>query len=176
MELAPGVRVLRAADGFNNLGVPMGTDEWVEEELVRMVRAQDKRLKLIVALARHVGSETMSCGRSIGLQSARIMLLLRFRRTLCAANGKSPIWPKINQKLAFCDHPSMQRTTCGGGGRKKKFATNGCHRSPLPTHPGHATPGRSTLAPFSHRRRRRGSSGASTSDRAPTARTGSASD
>ena len=38
----------------------MGTDEWVEEELVRMVRAQDKRLKLIVALARHVGSETMS--------------------------------------------------------------------------------------------------------------------
>ena len=67
MELAPGVRVLRAADGFNNLGVPMGTDEWVEEELVRMVRAQDKRLKLIVALARHVGSETMSSGRSIGL-------------------------------------------------------------------------------------------------------------
>ena len=47
--LAPGVRVLRAADGFNNLGVPMGTDEWVEAELVRMVRAQDKRLKLIVA-------------------------------------------------------------------------------------------------------------------------------
>ena len=72
MELAPGVRVLRAADGFNNLSVPMGTDEWVEAELVRMVREQDKRLKLIVALARHVGSETMSCGRSVGLQSARL--------------------------------------------------------------------------------------------------------
>ena len=52
----------------------MGTDEWVEAELVRMVRAQDKRLKLIVALARHVGLETTSCGRSIGLQSARLML------------------------------------------------------------------------------------------------------
>ena len=67
MELAPGVRVLRAAEGFNNLGVPMGKDAWVQAELVRMVRGQDARLKLIVALARHVGPEATSCGRSIGL-------------------------------------------------------------------------------------------------------------
>ena len=68
------MRVLRAAEGFNNLGVPMGKDAWVQAELVRMVRGQDARLKLIVALARHVGPEATSCGRSIGLQSARLML------------------------------------------------------------------------------------------------------
>ena len=45
--------MLRAAEGFNNLGVPMGKDAWVQAELVRMVRGQDARLKLIVALARH---------------------------------------------------------------------------------------------------------------------------
>ena len=44
VELAPGVRVLRAAEGFNNLGVPMGKDAWVQAELVRMVRGQDARL------------------------------------------------------------------------------------------------------------------------------------
>ena len=52
----------------------MGKDAWVQAELVRMVRGQDARLKLIVALARHVGPEATSCGRSIGLQSARLML------------------------------------------------------------------------------------------------------
>lgn len=39
-----------------------------------MVRAQDERLKLVVALAKHVGSGAMSCGRPTGLQSARPML------------------------------------------------------------------------------------------------------
>ena len=43
-------------------------------ELVRMVRAQDERLKLAVALAKHVGSGAMSCGRPTGMQSARPML------------------------------------------------------------------------------------------------------
>ena len=35
VELAPGVRVLRAAEGFNNLGVPMGKDAGVQAELVQ---------------------------------------------------------------------------------------------------------------------------------------------
>ena len=62
----------------------MGKDAWVQAELVRMVRGQDARLKLIVALARHVGPAT----QMVVAIGADISLIKFFNMAMPFFNGQ----------------------------------------------------------------------------------------
>ena len=54
-----------------NLGIPVGTDEYVKAEGQRTIERHDERLQRIITMAENAGTETKSCGRKIGIQCAR---------------------------------------------------------------------------------------------------------
>ena len=44
VELAPGVSVTQALNGFTALGVPIGQDTWVTQEAVKTIESHEARL------------------------------------------------------------------------------------------------------------------------------------
>ena len=57
-----------------NLGIPLGTEAYVQRKVCDSVRGHDERLRCLVALAQHTGSATRAGGRNIGRMCARIGL------------------------------------------------------------------------------------------------------
>ena len=74
VELAPGVFAMRPVDGLVNLGIPLGTEAYVQRKVCESIRSHDERLRCLVALAQHTGSATRAGGRNIGRMCARIGL------------------------------------------------------------------------------------------------------
>ena len=84
VELLPGVCVLRSAAGtptmdgkcgIINLGVPMGTDAYVEDKLSDQIRTHDARLRALCRMAEHTGAavthENAEIARQIVIQCLR---------------------------------------------------------------------------------------------------------
>ena len=63
VELAPGVFAMRPVDGLVNLGIPLGTEAYVQRKVCESIRSHDERLRCLVALAQHTGSATRAGGR-----------------------------------------------------------------------------------------------------------------
>ena len=56
------------------MGIPVGTNKYVQEEAVRTIEGHDEQLKRLIMVAEVVGTETVSCQRRIGRQCARVCL------------------------------------------------------------------------------------------------------
>lgn len=70
VELAPGVAVTQALRGLINLGVPLGTEEYVREEALSIVQSHDSRLRAIVRLANHEGAEVLQDKVNVARQAS----------------------------------------------------------------------------------------------------------
>ena len=81
VELLPGVLVNRAVDGQVWLGVPLGTDAFVQSELKRQLEEHDKRQRGIAAYA--------TCnGDAVGHAGVRLSRQLSIAAVKYSANGR----------------------------------------------------------------------------------------
>ena len=78
VELAPGVTVTQACVGHICLGVPLGTEQYVRDAALAIIRSHEQRLRAVIHLANYEGPEVMQDRVNIARQTA--MHMMRFSR------------------------------------------------------------------------------------------------